>query len=81
MPKALALAGTTGTVSEQIGGYLGATNPSLALRVADPDRALDVARILGHALSQDGMMVVSVARAAGQTSRARLTSPCQRAGG
>lgn len=47
-----------GVIEDQIGGYLGATNPSLALDT-EADKAVEAAKLLGYALSQDSMMVVS----------------------
>lgn len=58
-PKVLYELGTDGQFSMQLGGYEGATNPSLALAVSKPELAISAARLLGYALSQDSMMVVS----------------------
>jgi hypothetical protein len=65
VPKALAAVGSRGEFSEQIGGYLGATNPSLSVRVDDPAKAIELSKVLGFALSQDSMMVVSETAAEG----------------
>lgn len=65
VPKALAAVGSKGEFSEQIGGYLGATNPSLSVRVDDPAKAVELSKVLGFALSQDSMMVVSEVAADG----------------
>ena len=59
VPRVLAELGTSGDFGLQFGGYLGATNPSLALRVARPELTLTAARLLGYALAQDSMMVVT----------------------
>jgi hypothetical protein len=65
VPKALEAVGSKGEFSEQIGGYLGATNPSLSVRVDDPAKAIELSKVLGFALSQDSMMVVSETAAEG----------------
>ncbi len=52
-------AGTSGTLTLQLGGYLGATNPSLTLEIDRPTLALTVAKLLGFALAQDKMLVTS----------------------
>jgi hypothetical protein len=64
-PDALKVLDTTGTIEDQVGGYLGATNPSLALEIADASKSVDAAKLLGYALRQDSMMVVSANEAAG----------------
>lgn len=64
IPGAMKALGTTGTLVDQIGGYLGATNPSLSLEI-DSAHAVDAAKLLGYALSQDSMMVVSAKAAPG----------------
>lgn len=48
----------------KIGGYLGDTNPSMALNV-DPDKAVAAAKLLGHGLSQDSMMLASSTKTPG----------------
>lgn len=59
VPEVLRELGTDGDLTLQLGGYMGATNPSMTLRVARPELALTAAKLLGHALSQDSMMVVT----------------------
>ena len=44
---------------------MGATNPSLSVEVANPDKAVQFAALLGHALSQDSMIVLSNKATAG----------------
>jgi len=51
--------GTGGSTSLQLGGYLGATNPSLTLSIDRWELAVTAAKLMGYALSQDSMMVVS----------------------
>jgi hypothetical protein len=62
-PKALTQArAARAQVQSQIGGYLDDSNPSLALLFgsrADLGRAVQAARVLGFALSQDSMMVLA----------------------
>lgn len=59
VPRVLHELGTEGDVAVQLGGYLGATNPSLTLRLARPELALAAAKMLGFVLAQDSMMVMS----------------------
>lgn len=59
VPKVLAALSATGAMTLQLGGYLGATNPSLTLRLDQADKSVPAAKLLGHALAQDSMMVVS----------------------
>ena len=59
IPKILEEIGSSGKVSATIGGYLGATNPSLSLSVDRKELAVIAAKLIGHALSQDAMVVVS----------------------
>jgi hypothetical protein len=59
VPNVLQMLNTSGTINEQVGGYLGATNPSLAVVVDDVAKAVDVAKALGVVLSQDSMVVSS----------------------
>src|SRR5690606_18773608 len=59
VPQVLTELGTGGTTEVRIGGYLGATNPSLSLRLERAETSLAAARLLGYALAQDAMMVVS----------------------
>lgn len=58
-PKVLSKLKTKGGTSVQVGGYMGATNTSLTVKLADPAKAVDVARALGVVLSQDSMVVTS----------------------
>ncbi len=59
VPKVLTEIGASGAFDTQLGGYLGATNPSLALILDQPELLASAAKLLGYVLSQDGMMVVS----------------------
>ena len=59
VPQVLRELGVSGNYQLQLGGYLGATNPSLALQLDRPELALTAAKMLGFALSQDSMMVVA----------------------
>lgn len=56
---ALAEVGATGRVTMQLGGYAGLSNPSLALALETPEVAMTVTRLLGFALRQREMMVLS----------------------
>ena len=61
-PEVLAAAGITGQSVMQSGGYMGSTNPSIAVNVdgnASGDKVVQAANLLGYALSQDSMMVTS----------------------
>jgi hypothetical protein len=58
IPDAMRELDTNGTLEQQFGGYEGYTNPSFALTV-DDQKALDAAKLLGYALSQDSMAVIS----------------------
>jgi hypothetical protein len=44
---------------EQTGGYLGETNPSLAVNLVRGKRGIEVAKLLGHVFAQQSVMVVS----------------------
>lgn len=57
-PAVLAELKTAGELESQFGGYDDYTNPSFALKVDDA-HVFDVARLMGYALSQDSMAVVS----------------------
>lgn len=59
VPKALNALGATGELINHMGGYQGATNPSMTLRVFEADKVVPAAQVLGYALSQDSMMVIS----------------------
>lgn len=65
VPRVAELFGTSGKFAMQSGGYEGATNPSMALEVENPTRIVEIAKALGHVLSQDSMMVVSPVEVAG----------------
>lgn len=65
VPKVLKEFSTDGEFSVQLGGYLGATNPSLTLRLEHPELAVQIAKAMGHILSQDSMVVVSPVAIAG----------------
>ena len=65
VPKVLTELSTTGDFVMQLGGYLGATNPSMTLRLDRPELAVQAAKLLGHALAQDSMMVVTETQAIG----------------
>ena len=67
VPKVLKELGTDGDFVMQLGGYEGATNPSMTLRVDRPELAITAAKLLGHALSQDSMMVVTPTQVVGAT--------------
>jgi hypothetical protein len=58
IPKILEEIGSSGKVSATIGGYLGATNPSLSLSIDRKELAVIAAKLIGHALSQDAMVVM-----------------------
>ncbi|MHC4989007.1 MAG: DUF7178 family protein, partial [Planctomycetota bacterium] len=59
VPEILQEVGSDGIFDMQLGGYEGATNPSMALTLDRPQEAITAAKLLGHALSQDSMMVVT----------------------
>ncbi len=59
IPKILEEAGTSGSISLQVGGYKGETNPSLALSVEDMQLAITVTNLCGFVLSQNEMMMTS----------------------
>ena len=59
VPKVLAEIGVSGSMDLQLGGYMGATNPSMALVLDRPELLISAAKLLGYTLAQDSMMVVS----------------------
>ena len=59
VPKVLAEFEAEGTLTEQIGGYLGETNPSFVLDVVKWPQAMPIAKMLGFVLNQDSMMVTT----------------------
>lgn len=65
VPKVLKELGTGGDFVMQLGGYMGATNPSMTLRLERPELAMTAAKLLGYALSQDSMMVVTETQTVG----------------
>lgn len=65
VPKVLSEVGTRGFISVQIGGFEGATSPSIAVSLDRPEQAIKAAKLLGYALSQKSMMVVSDTKIAG----------------
>ena len=58
LPETLAAMGIKGEVVLQTGSYLEDTNPSFALKVAKGD-AITAAKVMGHGLVQDSMVVLS----------------------
>ena len=73
VPKVLKEFSTDGEFSVQLGGYLGATNPSLTLRLEHPELAVQISKALGHILSQDSMVVVSPVAIAGADPTGSVT--------
>ena len=65
VPQALAALRVKGELIEQTGGYLGETNPSLAVRLVRGHRGIEVAKFLGHVFAQQSVMVVSESRRKG----------------
>lgn len=59
VPDILTQYKTSGTLHEQVGGYLDDTNPSLAISNVDPSVVLDVARAVGEIFSQDSVIAHS----------------------
>ena len=70
--KALEAFKAKGNVVNQIGSYEDNTNPSFALHL-DSGNPLEIAKFLGHALSQDGMMVISPHFVKGMKSTGAIT--------
>lgn len=60
VPQVLQAVGTTGILQQQRGAWLGAPESSIAVLVADPDKAVAVADLLGERLHQEGMFVMSL---------------------
>lgn len=58
VPGVLQAMGAKGSISAQVGSYENDTNPSFALTLSEGGLN-DVAKALGHVLSQDSMMVIS----------------------
>jgi len=73
IPKILEEAGTSGSVSMQIGGYLGETNPAISLSVEDLQLAMTVTKLCGFAFSQQEMMMVSPVPVAGAKAAGVVT--------
>jgi hypothetical protein len=59
VPKALETLKLEGEWDEVVGGYLGETNPCLAVRLACGARAVEFAKLLGHVCAQQSMMIAS----------------------
>jgi hypothetical protein len=59
VPRALAALNVEGELDEVIGGYLGETNPCLAIRLDRGARALELAKFLGHVCAQQSIMVTA----------------------
>jgi len=62
--KTLAHFGVKGRIENQVGSYLNDTNPSFAL-VLQNGNPVEISKFLGHALSQDAMMVLSPTKGPG----------------
>ena len=73
VPKVLAEIGASGSMDLQLGGYMGATNPSLALVLDRPELLTSAAKLLGYALAQDSMMVVSDRQSVGTQPTGAVT--------
>jgi hypothetical protein len=58
VPDVLKAVGAGGKLEQVIGGYAGYTNPAFALEM-DDEHVMDTAKLMGHALSQDSMAIVS----------------------
>ena len=71
--KVMAYFNSSGVFTTQLGGYKGATNPSLTLSVSDYRHTMSVARMLGYALSQNEMMVVAPKMIAGTRKKGAAT--------
>ena len=59
IPEALKELGVGGETISMIGGYEGATNPSIGLVLEREGLLLSAAKLLGYALSQDSMAIIS----------------------
>lgn len=62
IPKMLKTVGVKGEMKPQLGGYMGETNPSFSIQLADTATAVQinrVAKMAGYMLSQDSMMAVT----------------------
>jgi len=68
VPMVLKEAGATGEIHTQRGGWKGAGNPSIAVRVETRGAAVGVAKALGEALDQEAMFIVAKAAAPGLTA-------------
>ena len=58
VPRVLKEFDTDGIITMQVGSYLDDTNPSFTLLI-DKGNPVEIAKILGHVLAQDSMMVIS----------------------
>lgn len=67
VPGVLQAMGANGSISAQVGSYENDTNPSFALSLS-AGSLNDVAKALGHVLSQDSMMVMSPVEFSGSES-------------
>jgi len=81
VPTVLEGFNTNGRLGIQMGGYLGVTNPSLKLTVDSPGSAIDIAKMLGYALNQDSMMVMSDEQIPGSESVGAVTVSLPKAWG
>lgn len=59
VPEVLKEFGVSGEIIPQVGGWQGKTNPGFALRLESGPLTRQVAKALGHALSQQGMFSIS----------------------
>lgn len=75
--KVLAEFEAEGTLTEQVGGYLGETNPSFVLEVTKGPQAMPIAKMLGYVLNQDSMMVTTSKPevGTGETGSVAITLP------
>ena len=81
VPKVLRQWLTPGRVERQIGGWEGKQNPSYVLKLANPARAPEIAKVLGHVLGQKSMMLVTDTAHEGSNPMAELRIKMPRAMG
>jgi hypothetical protein len=73
VPKVLAEVGTSGQVQSILGGYEGSTNPSVILSIDNKQLLATVAKMMGFALSQAGVVAVSNERVLGTSERGAIS--------
>jgi hypothetical protein len=73
VPRVLEELGVGGILSDTLGGYMGQTTASMSLTLTDPGKTIEVAKALGHVLSQQSMVIASEKPMPGASANGAVT--------